>query len=65
MVRLTDAGALPTFLAFEPDPDRAADQEAYLERLLTISSMRSDWFTWPSELRVPVGRFAFWTIAHD
>jgi hypothetical protein len=61
-VRPIGAGELPVFLAVEPDPERAADQAAYLERLYAVGAMRRDWCFLAERAGRPVGRFAFWTL---
>ncbi len=61
-IRAISAAELPRFLALESDPARAADQGAYLERLIGVGAMRPEWCWVAVRAGTTVGRFAFWTL---
>jgi len=61
-VRQIDVGELPAFISFASDGTQAADQAAYVERLIQIGSMRQAWCYVAERAAMTVGRFAFWTL---
>ena len=53
---------LPAFLALQPDPELAADQAAYVERMFAAGAMRPEWCYVATDSDRVVGRFAFWSL---
>lgn len=62
LVRPIDVGELPTFISLASDRNQAADQAAYVERLIRIGSMHQAWCYLAERGAMTVGRFAFWTL---
>jgi RimJ/RimL family protein N-acetyltransferase len=61
-IRPIAAGELSAFLALQPDPGRAADQAAYLDRMFSAGAMRPEWCYVAADGDGVVGRFAFWSL---
>ena len=61
-IRPIAAGELSAFLALQPDPERAADQAAYVDRMFAAGAMRPEWCYLAIDGDHVVGRFAFWSL---
>jgi RimJ/RimL family protein N-acetyltransferase len=61
-IRPIAADELPAFLALQPDPERAADQAAYVDRMFAAGAMRPEWCYVATDGDRVVGRFAFWSL---
>ena len=61
-VRPIAADELSAFFSLEPDPQRAADQVAYVDRMIATGAMRRAWFHLATDDGDVVGRFAFWSL---
>ena len=61
-IRSIAAGELSAFLALQPDPARAADQAAYVDRMFAAGAMRPEWRYLAIDGDRVVGRFAFWSL---
>ena len=56
------ADEVSAFLSLEADPARAADQRAYLDRMIAAGAMRREWCHVAHDNAGVVGRFAFWSL---
>ena len=61
-IRPIAADELSAFLALQPDPERAADQAAYIDRMFAAGAMRPEWCYVATDGDATVGRFAFWSL---
>lgn len=61
-IRPIAADELSAFLALQPDPERAADQAAYVDRMFAAGAMRPEWCYVATDGDDTVGRFAFWSL---
>ena len=61
-IRPIAADELSAFLALQPDPERAADQAAYVDRMFAAGAMRPEWCYVATDGNGTVGRFAFWSL---
>ena len=61
-IRPIAADELSAFLALQPDPERAADQAAYVDRMFAAGAMRPAWCYVAIARDHVVGRFAFWSL---
>lgn len=61
-IRPIAADELSAFLALQPDPERTADQAAYVDRMFAAGAMRPEWCYLATDGDRVVGRFAFWSL---
>jgi hypothetical protein len=61
-IRPIAADELSAFLAFQIDPERAADQAAYVDRMFAAGAMHPEWCYVAADGDAIVGRFAFWSL---
>lgn len=61
-IRPIAADELSAFLALQPDPEQAADQAAYVDRMFAAGAMRPAWCYVAIDGDRVVGRFAFWSL---
>lgn len=62
LVRPIAADELVAFLSLEPDPQRAADEAAYVDRMIRAGAMRREWCYLATDGDAVLGRFAFWSL---
>ena len=61
-IRPIAADELSAFLALQADPEQAADQAAYVDRMFAAGAMRPEWCYVATDGDGTVGRFAFWSL---
>ena len=61
-IRPIAADELSAFFALQPDPERAADQASYVDRMFAAGAMRPEWCYLAIDGDRVVGRFAFWSL---
>ena len=61
-IRPIASDELPAFLDVEGDPERAADQASYVDRMVRAGAMRLEWCHLAEADGRTAGRFAFWTL---